>query len=144
MIQKQQVYPLITGDKMVDVGAVEVFNSDLNQRRTYQLYLNPEHSIPRDVINAHGITEEKVKKEPTLPELTEKFLNFIKGRTLVVHNAPFDLGFIMNDVVKLMYNNTFLVCHVMLNMDDDLIDSQRTMGLFGGVLKMTSFCARQT
>ena len=59
---------------MVDVGAVEVFNSDLNQRRTYQLYLNPEYSIPRDVINADGITEEKVKKEPALPELTEKFL----------------------------------------------------------------------
>jgi len=85
------------GDRMVEIGAIEV-NQRKPSGRTFHRYLNPERHIPEEVVRIHGINNERVKDEPTFEYVADEFLEFIRGATLVIHNAPFDLGFIMNEL----------------------------------------------
>ena len=86
------------GDKMVEIGAVEVRERDMTQTRSFHRYINPGRSIPQEVVRIHGIDDEKVKDEPHFADIAQEFLDFIEGGTLVIHNAPFDLGFIMAEL----------------------------------------------
>jgi len=86
------------GDKMVEIGAVEICNRDMSQSKTFHQYINPGRNIPSEVVRIHGIDDARVKDEPSFAEVAQSFLNFIEGATLVIHNAPFDLGFIMNEL----------------------------------------------
>jgi len=61
-------------------------------------YINPERDIPAEVVRIHGINNAKVKNAPTFKDVAQRFLDFIEGATLVIHNASFDLGFIMNEL----------------------------------------------
>ena len=86
------------GHKMVEIGAIEVSNRDMNQTRTFHQYINPDRSIPAEVVRIHGIDDARVKDEPMFKDIAQDFLDFIQGGTLVIHNAPFDLGFIMAEL----------------------------------------------
>ncbi|MDQ6989766.1 MAG: DNA polymerase III subunit epsilon [Mariprofundaceae bacterium] len=86
------------GDRMVEIGAVEVCNRDITQTRTFHRMINPERPIPAEVVRIHGIDDAKVKDKPTFADVAQDFLDFIQGGTLVIHNAPFDLGFIMHEL----------------------------------------------
>jgi len=86
------------GDRMVEIGAVEVCNRDMTQTRTFHQYINPGRKIPAEVVRIHGIDDARVKDEPSFSAIAQDFLDFIQGGTLVIHNAPFDLGFIMNEL----------------------------------------------
>ncbi len=86
------------GHKMVEIGAVEVVNRDMSQTRTFHHYINPGRHIPEDVVRIHGIDDAKVKGKPMFQDIAQDFLDFIQGSTLVIHNAPFDLGFIMAEL----------------------------------------------
>ncbi len=85
------------GDRIVEIGAIEVSHRKLSGR-TFHHYINPERDIPQEVVRIHGIDNAKVKDKPTFAEVADDFLEFIQGATLVIHNAPFDLGFIMNEL----------------------------------------------
>lgn len=87
------------GDKMVEIGAVEVCDRDMSQTRTFHQYLNPSRSIPAEVVRIHGIDDARVQNEPFFADIAQSFLDFIEGATLVIHNAPFDLAFIMNELM---------------------------------------------
>jgi DNA polymerase-3 subunit epsilon len=82
---------------MVEIGAIEVSHRKVTGR-TFHRFINPERNIPQEVVRIHGIDNEKVKDEPTFELIADEFLEFIKGATLVIHNAAFDLGFIMNEL----------------------------------------------
>ena len=86
------------GDRMVEIGAVEVCHRDMHQTKTFHKYINPGRNIPAEVVRIHGIDDERVKDEPHFADIAQDFLDFIEGGTLVIHNAPFDLGFIMNEL----------------------------------------------
>lgn len=90
----------LNGDRMVEIGAIEVLNRKVlsGDKHVFHHYINPERDIPAEVVRIHGIDNAKVKDKPTFREIAQEFLNFIKGATLVIHNAPFDLGFIMNEL----------------------------------------------
>lgn len=81
-----------TKDAIVQVSALRFFGKKsidgLNS------YINPLRSIPKDSIAIHGITDDKVKDSPTIDEVKEPFLNFVKGAILVGHNVTFDLNFL--------------------------------------------------
>jgi len=90
----------LNGDRMVEIGAIEVLNRKVlsGDKHVFHKYINPERNIPAEVVRIHGIDNAKVKNEPTFKEIAQDFLDFIKGATLVIHNASFDLGFIMNEL----------------------------------------------
>jgi DNA polymerase-3 subunit epsilon len=86
------------GDRIVEIGAVEVVNRHLDPEKTFHHYINPGRPIPAEVVRIHGISDAHVKDKPPFAEVAAEFLAFIAGATLVIHNAPFDLGFIMNEL----------------------------------------------
>lgn len=86
------------GDRMVEIGAIEVHQRHIRRDRVFHHYLNPGRPIPAEVVRIHGIDDAKVRDCPRFPEIAEDFLDFIDGATLVIHNASFDLGFIMTEL----------------------------------------------
>lgn len=81
------------GHRLIEIGAVEMVNRRLTGR-TYHQFINPEREIEAEAISVHGITNERVADEPRFAEIVDDFWAFIEGAELVIHNAPFDVGFI--------------------------------------------------
>ncbi|WP_311943775.1 DNA polymerase III subunit epsilon [Halomonas piscis] len=88
------------GHKLVEIGAVEMVNRRLTGR-TYHQYINPECHIDAEVVAIHGIDNEKVVNEPVFAEVADAFWAFIEGAELVIHNAPFDIGFIDHELARI-------------------------------------------
>lgn len=87
----------MNGDRMVEIGAIEVLNRKVlsSPEHVFHHHINPERDIPAEVVRIHGIDNAKVKDAPKFRDVAQAFLDFIEGSTLVIHNASFDLGFIM-------------------------------------------------
>lgn len=93
----------LTGDKIVEIGAVEMIKRKLTHNNYHQ-YVQPERNVPQEVIEIHGITNEFLVGKPTFREIADEFMEYISGAELIIHNAPFDIGFI-NHELSLMKNN---------------------------------------
>ena len=78
------------------VGAVEMLNRRLTGNRFHQ-YLNPEREIDAGAIEVHGITNAMLADKPKFADIAADFLAFVQGAELVIHNAPFDTGFINSE-----------------------------------------------
>lgn len=85
------------GDRIVEIGAVEVRHRKIQQNKFHHL-INPGRDIPAEVVRIHGIDNAKVKDAPCFADIADDLLSFIEGATLIIHNASFDLGFIMNEL----------------------------------------------
>ena len=84
------------GHRIIEIGAVEMINRRLTGNRFHQ-YLNPEREIDAGAIEVHGITNEMLADKPKFADVAEDFLAFVKGAELIIHNAPFDTGFINHE-----------------------------------------------
>jgi DNA polymerase-3 subunit epsilon len=85
------------GHRVVEIGAVELFNLHPTGK-TFHVYLDPERNIPEETTRIHGITNEKVAGCPKFADVAERLLAFIGDDPLVIHNAPFDMGFLNNEL----------------------------------------------
>jgi len=81
------------GHRIIEIGCVELVNRRITGQ-TFHRYLNPERDIDKGAIEVHGITRERLEKEPRFAQIQEEFLEFIRGAELIIHNAPFDVAFI--------------------------------------------------
>lgn len=81
------------GHRIVEIGGLEMVNR-VATGRTYHVYINPERDIPPDAQAIHGISNERIANEPIFADLVDGFLEFIEDSPLIIHNAPFDMGFI--------------------------------------------------
>ncbi|MCK3654676.1 DNA polymerase III subunit epsilon [Pasteurellaceae bacterium Macca] len=81
------------GHNIIEIGAVEVINRRLTGR-TYHVYIKPPRPVDPDAIAVHGITDEMLADKPSFAEIASEFIEFIQGAELIIHNAPFDVGFI--------------------------------------------------
>ncbi|MBB3332374.1 DNA polymerase-3 subunit epsilon [Halomonas campaniensis] len=88
------------GHRLIEIGAVEMVNRRLTGN-TYHQYINPEREIEAEAIGVHGITNERVADEPRFSEIADAFWAFIQGAELVIHNAPFDVGFMDHEFDRL-------------------------------------------
>jgi len=88
----------MNGDRIVEIGAVEVLHRTIRPDTKFHHFINPERHIPEEVVRIHGIDDAKVKDAPKFADVAAEFLELIEGATLVIHNAAFDLGFIMNEL----------------------------------------------
>ena len=82
-----------TGDRIVEIGAVELFNH-LPTGNTYHQYINPRRSMPREAYQVHGLSEEFLSDKPVFEAIASEFLAFIGDAKLVIHNASFDMKFL--------------------------------------------------
>jgi DNA polymerase-3 subunit epsilon len=81
------------GHRILEIGAVEVSNRELTGNQ-YQQYINPERESDTGALEVHGITTEFLSDKPTFARIVDEFVEYVKGAELVIHNAPFDVGFI--------------------------------------------------
>jgi len=84
------------GHRIIEIGCVEVIDRRLTGRHYHQ-YLQPDRAIDDGAIEVHGITNEFLVDKPRFRDVSEDFIEFIKGAELVIHNAPFDVGFINHE-----------------------------------------------
>ena len=85
------------GHRIIEIGCVEVVNRKLTGNHYHQ-YIQPDREIDVGAIEVHGITNDFLEDKPRFEDIVDDFITFIKGAELVIHNAPFDVGFIDNEL----------------------------------------------
>ncbi len=87
------------GDRVIEIGCVELLNRKLTGNNLH-LYLNPGRDSHPDALAVHGITTEFLRDKPRFEDVVDEFVEFIRGAEVIIHNAPFDVGF-LNAELKL-------------------------------------------
>jgi len=85
------------GHRIIEIGCVELHDRRLTGTHYHQ-YLQPDRLIDEGAIEVHGITNEFLQGKQRFSEIVDEFLEFIAGAELIIHNAPFDVGFIDNEL----------------------------------------------
>ncbi len=85
------------GHRVIELAAIELGNRAISSRRFHR-YLNPERDIEEDAAAVHGLTLERLQHEPKFAEIAPALLEFISGAELIIHNAPFDVGFLNKEL----------------------------------------------
>jgi len=88
------------GHKIIEIGCVEMIDRKLTGNH-YHVYINPRREIDDGAIEVHGITNEFLQDKPLFKDIVEDFLEYVKGSELVIHNAPFDIGFLNSELKQL-------------------------------------------
>ena len=86
--------------RVIEIGCVELFNRRLTGR-TYHQYLNPERDIDEGAQQVHGLTRDRLAKEPRFSAIHGEFLEFIRDSELVIHNAAFDVAFLNAELARI-------------------------------------------
>nr|WP_010132270.1 DNA polymerase III subunit epsilon [Microbulbifer agarilyticus] len=89
-----------SGHRIIEIGCVELINRKLTGRHYHQ-YINPEREVDDGAIEVHGITNEFLVDKPIFSQVVDEFMTFCDGAELVIHNAPFDVGFIDAELKRL-------------------------------------------
>jgi len=84
------------GHRIIEVGAVQILNREITNTEFHK-YVQPSRPAG-DSVNIHGITDKFLINKPQFDKISNDLLSFIKGATLIIHNAPFDLGFLNNEL----------------------------------------------
>ena len=84
------------GHRVIEVGAVQILNREITSTEFHK-YVQPNRPVG-DSVNIHGITDKFLINKPQFDQISDDLLSFIEGATLIIHNAPFDLGFLDNEL----------------------------------------------
>lgn len=87
------------GHRIIEIGCVELVNRRLTGNH-YHVYINPQREVEAEAIGVHGITNEFLVDKPLFKDVADGFINFIRDAQLVIHNAPFDTGFMDHEFAK--------------------------------------------
>lgn len=85
------------GHRIIEIGCVELIDRKLTGDHYHQ-YINPDREVEAEAIGVHGITNEFLLDKPRFAQISQNFLDFIGDSELVIHNAPFDLGFLNHEL----------------------------------------------
>ncbi len=81
------------GHRIIEIAAIEIINRRLTNN-SFHFYVNPDREIDPAAQEVHGITLDFLQDKPRFTEIASDFIKFVKDATLIIHNAPFDIGFI--------------------------------------------------
>ena len=81
------------GHKVVEIACIETKDL-IPTGKVFHKLINPNRSMPSEALKIHGFSEEFLKDKDTFDIIADEFLNFVKGKQIIIHNAPFDLGFL--------------------------------------------------
>lgn len=87
------------GHRIIEIGCVELIDRRLTQNRFHQ-YIQPDREIDPGAVKVHGITGAMLADQPRFAEVAEEFLRFVAGAELIIHNAPFDVGFLNHELAR--------------------------------------------
>jgi len=81
------------GHRIIEIGCLEVVNRRITGNNLH-FYVNPERGIDEGAMQVHGISEEMLRDKPRFPDISQEILEFVADAQVIIHNAPFDLGFL--------------------------------------------------
>jgi len=101
------------GHRIIEIGCLEMVNRRLTGEY-FHVYINPEREIERGAEEVHGITQQFLADKPKFIDIVDEFLEFVSNDELIIHNAPFDIGFINCElkILKKRYHQINKVCRV--------------------------------
>ena len=88
------------GHRIIEIGCVEMVDRKLTKNH-FHVYINPDRKVEEEAFQVHGISDEFLADKPRFNQVAQDFLNYIQGAELVIHNAPFDVGFIDHEFALL-------------------------------------------
>ena len=88
------------GHRIIEIGCVELIDRRLTSSSFHQ-YLQPDREIDAAAVEVHGITNEFLSDKPRFGDVVGDFIQYVKGAELIIHNAPFDVGFINSELSRL-------------------------------------------
>lgn len=86
--------------RIIEIGCVELVGRKLTGRHYHQ-YINPQRKVDEGAMEVHGITDQFLEDKPLFEQVAQEFIEFVDGADLIIHNAPFDVGFINHEIAKL-------------------------------------------
>ena len=88
------------GHKIVEIACIETQDL-IPTNKIFHTLINPERDIPEEAFKIHGFSKEFLSSKKTFNQIADEFLDFIKGKKIIIHNANFDLGFLNNELGKI-------------------------------------------
>lgn len=85
------------GDRIIEIGCVELLARKLTGRNLHH-YINPERDSHEDALKVHGISNEFLRDKPKFAAIADELLEYLRGAELIIHNAPFDIGFLNKEM----------------------------------------------
>ena len=99
------------GHKIVEIACIET-NDLIPTGKIFHKLINPQRDVPDEAFKVHGFSSDFLKDKETFNEIADEFLNFIKEKKIIIHNAPFDIGFLNGELnqikMGLIKNNTVI------------------------------------
>ncbi len=102
------------GHKIIEIGCVEILNRTVTDN-TFHKYINPEREIDLEASKIHGLTFNNLKDKPIFQDIYNEFLEYVSDSPLIIHNAPFDIGFLRKEHSCINNTDSFL--------NNEIIDS---------------------
>jgi len=85
------------GHKVIEIGCVEIIDRNITSN-VFHEYINPKRLIDEKAFEVHGISNESLEGKPIFSEIINKFMDYVSDSALIIHNAPFDLGFLRSEL----------------------------------------------
>jgi DNA polymerase-3 subunit epsilon len=89
------------GNRILEIGCVELVDRRLTGNN-FHVYINPQRDSEEGALRVHGITSQFLADKPTFSQIAQSFMDYIRGAELIIHNAPFDVGFLNYELVDLL------------------------------------------
>lgn len=104
----------LQGHRIIEIGCVEIENRRVSGNH-FQCYLNPDREIEEAAIEVHGLTSQFLADKPSFQQIESEFLQFVTGAELIIHNAPFDIGFLDHELARTSSATTAMstICSVL-------------------------------
>jgi DNA polymerase III subunit epsilon len=93
------------GHRIIEIGCVEIFDRKITGKN-YHTYLNPLREVEEGAFRVHGISTEFLKDKPLFKDVIAELIDFIADAELIIHNAPFDVGFLNAELALLKWSKT--------------------------------------
>ncbi|MEE3002787.1 MAG: DNA polymerase III subunit epsilon [Pseudomonadota bacterium] len=94
-------------NRIIEIGAVELVDRVYTEKK-FHVYINPEQEVEQGAFSVHGLSNEFLADKPLFRDIVSEFMSFIEGAELIIHNAPFDVGFIEAELRRLNYSHQVL------------------------------------
>ncbi len=94
-----------TGHRIIEIGCIELVDRKLTGQH-YHTYLNPLRAVDEGAFKVHGISTEFLQDKPFFGDIVDELFQFIDGAELIIHNAPFDVGFLNAELRKIKWSST--------------------------------------
>ena len=96
-----------SGHKIIEIGCIEIIDRNITDN-SFHKYINPQRLVDEKAYEVHGISNEDLKDKPIFEDIIDEFVLYISDSPLIIHNAPFDLGFLKSEYIQSNHDDAFL------------------------------------